>query len=464
MSKSTTCLMIDPPGGWNYGFPSPILPWDEKNFQEFLLSRGYPRGDLELANKYSRYWDTSVDLEVLQSYYRILIPSKVREVMQALLRAGHQVFVVGGSIRDVLIGKKDPKDWDLATSAPPEEAWTVLGKEFVVVPTGIEYGTISVVNKGETVEVTTFRSDMECDGRRASVKYSESLEEDSERRDLTINAIYADVQGRLFDPQGGIEDIFNKRIRFVGDPRKRIKEDTLRVLRAMRFALQYDFNFDPETYEVLRGLPGSILFNLSEERIISEISRFNLKSDNAKFVLGAGESFVNFVFKDRLMLSYLRDIREIDQDVPWFVAFWWLGVGLNWFKSKSTISRKIVRQLQIYEDVDLNDDPYLLAYRHGLEATSLIRSLYAGRSTRLPVQYAPPLLAREVPSEVIPVPLNGYHLKDYFSGPQIGKILDVAVEIWSEYRYDVPKEKLLRIVEHEYKQKYGEIIDLSPIY
>lgn len=165
--------------------------------------------------------------------------SGTQAALAMLTGAGHQAYVVGGCVRNALLGQK-VADIDIATDARPERV-TELARAagYDPVPTGIEHGTVTVVIDGAPHEVTTFRKDVETDGRRAVVAFADRIEDDARRRDFTLNALYATADGRLVDPLGGLADLRARRIRFIEDADKRIREDFLRILRFFRFLAWY---------------------------------------------------------------------------------------------------------------------------------------------------------------------------------------------------------------------------------
>jgi tRNA nucleotidyltransferase (CCA-adding enzyme) len=189
------------------------------------------------------------------------------QVVETLERAGHEAYLVGGCVRDKLI-KRPVYDYDIATSALPEEVQQLFAH---TVPTGIQHGTVSVLQEGFRYEVTTFRTDGDYkDGRRPSeVVFVRSLEEDLARRDLTINAMALERDGTLHDPFGGQLDLKEKRIRAVGDPWKRFAEDALRMLRAIRFAAQLQFAIEEKTLQAITE-EAYALKQISRERIRDE--------------------------------------------------------------------------------------------------------------------------------------------------------------------------------------------------
>ena len=154
---------------------------------------------------------------------------------------------VGGCVRKYL-SNDDIDDIDIATTLSSEEIKERFNNtNFRVVDTGIEHGTITLVSKKHKLEITTLRKDVETDGRHAEVEYIDDWKLDSERRDFTINAIYLDINGKIFDPQMGTVDLKNNNVKFIGDPHKRIEEDYLRIIRFIRFKIMYDSKVEATT-------------------------------------------------------------------------------------------------------------------------------------------------------------------------------------------------------------------------
>src|SRR5450631_14458 len=208
------------------------------------------------------------------------IPADVVRVCQRLRAQGHAAFVVGGSVRDIIIGRP-PGDFDVATSAHPEETLRLFGNRYAI-PTGMQHGTITVL-AGESpaqrhVEVTTFRGEgVYLDGRRPStVTFSATLEEDLARRDFTMNAIAYDPEaGDLHDPFAGQGDIARALVRAVGDPILRFTEDGLRPMRAVRQATQLGFSLDSCTQAAIPKTLDSFR-KVSAERIRDELGKLLL--------------------------------------------------------------------------------------------------------------------------------------------------------------------------------------------
>lgn len=198
------------------------------------------------------------------------MPKNVDTAINLLQSAGFEAYAVGGCVRDSLLGKT-PNDWDITTSAKPEDMKSVFA-DFHCIDTGIKHGTVTVVIDGEPLEITTFRLDGEYEDNRhpKSVTFTSNLGADLGRRDFTVNAMaYSKMTGTV-DLFGGQNDLKNKIIRCVGDPDRRFNEDALRILRALRFASALDFEIEEKTAQsLLKNC--ALLGNISEERIAKEL-------------------------------------------------------------------------------------------------------------------------------------------------------------------------------------------------
>ena len=205
------------------------------------------------------------------------IPAPIKEIARILNNESFQCFLVGGAVRDSIMGFT-PKEYDIATNAKPEDVQRIFK---YTIPTGIKHGTILVILDDMHVEITTFRSDGNySDGRHPDkVEYTASIEDDLPRRDLTINAMaYNILDGNLIDMFDGMKDIKNKIIRSVGNPYERFTEDGLRIMRAIRFATRLNFNIEKETFDAICHSTG-MLTSIAYERIREEFNGI-LISDN----------------------------------------------------------------------------------------------------------------------------------------------------------------------------------------
>ncbi len=202
---------------------------------------------------------------------KIRQPEGLKKIVRRLLSRRFQVYLVGGAVRDAILGR-EVKDYDLATDASPAE---VMGLFPRVIPTGVKHGTVTVLEGGGQYEVTTFRLEGEYRDRRRpeTVTWTADIVEDLGRRDFTVNAMAYDLStGGLVDPFGGKDDLGRKIIRAIGDAGERLREDALRILRAVRIASQLGFSIEPATYEALAANAG-LLTQIASERVRDEISK-----------------------------------------------------------------------------------------------------------------------------------------------------------------------------------------------
>lgn len=239
---------------------------------------------------------------------RIEVPAAARWVVKTLEDAGFETWTVGGGVRDALLGAESV-DWDFATAARPRDIQRVFRR---TVPVGIDHGTIGVLDRDDVLhEVTTFRKDVETDGRHAVVTFADRIEDDLARRDFTINAIaWHPLRRELFDPFDGQRDLERRGLRTVGRPAERFAEDYLRILRGLRFAGRFDLEIAPETWEALvhamEGLGG-----LSSERIREEWVK----------VMGAGDPSASLdLYRDAGALARVAPALGGVSDERWSAA------------------------------------------------------------------------------------------------------------------------------------------------
>jgi poly(A) polymerase len=219
----------------------------------------------------------------------LTFPETVK-VMNALMAGGNTVRFVGGCVRDALAGRAI-SDVDIATTEPPTKVVRLLKDAGIqVVPIGLDHGSVLAVQPHMTYHITTLRADLETYGRHALVNYIDDWKEDAVRRDFTMNALYADLDGTFYDPAGGLEDIKTGCVRFIGDPMERIQEDYLRILRFFRFQAYY--GKVPPAQEQLEACQQTAphLRQLSGERVWYELKRL-LLADNPTAVLEQMEAY-----------------------------------------------------------------------------------------------------------------------------------------------------------------------------
>jgi len=225
-----------------------------------------------------------------------------------------KVKFVGGCVRKALYGE-NIEDIDLATSLEPNEVKKKLNKKDIkIIETGLSHGTVIAILNDKKFDITTLRKDVSTDGRHASVEFTTSWEEDASRRDFTINAIYADIEGRIFDPYNGISDLKNGKIKFIGSPKERIQEDYLRILRYFRFFIQYSKS-DHET-EIIQSIKRYIngLNKISNERIFDELKKIlKIKNANNIFLKDSSKEIILNIFPQFRYHKRLKIINNLNQ-------------------------------------------------------------------------------------------------------------------------------------------------------
>lgn len=375
---------------------------------------------------------------------------------------GRSALFVGGCVRNALLGVP-VEDVDLATPLPPEtvtERCEAAG--ISVIPTGIKHGTVTAVIKGTHFEITTLRRDLETDGRRAEVGFTQSWIEDAQRRDFTMNTLLADPKGNIYDPTGqGINDLEARRIRFVGSPAQRIAEDYLRILRFFRFhAIYGGGDYDQEALKACRAASDKIK-TLSRERITQEFFKI-LASD-------APPRILNTMFESNILPEL--NFSEYNPDLLEYVCNFqnryrltavptrlYVQAGLS-LKNIAGMDNLIlfpkvfIKDMQAIEGAlkqpDLSCDTAVRAciYRFGRAATAQALMIELAQD-RVMNTYAPHAL-KIIQEWAIPdCPVDG---KDFLNagitpGPDLGKRLEALENAWIESDFKTSREDLLKSI------------------
>ena len=244
---------------------------------------------LSIINMLVTYEQLQERLEELRTPdFSMELPRPVQTAILRLEEAGYEAYAVGGCIRDTLLGKT-PVDWDLTTSALPEETEAVFSS-FSTIATGIQHGTVTVLIDGQSLEITTFRLDGDYSDYRhpSAVTFTRSLREDLARRDFTVNAMAFSPRTGLVDEFGGLADLQHATLRCVGDPHRRFSEDALRVLRGIRFSSTLGFSLEPETERAIRK-DASLVSYVSVERQTAELKKLLLGEQVTEVLLAYPE-------------------------------------------------------------------------------------------------------------------------------------------------------------------------------
>jgi poly(A) polymerase len=241
-----------------------------------------------------------------------------RRVIAALQAGGQAARFVGGAVRDAVLGRP-VTDIDIATPLAPDAAMRALEAAGIkVVPTGIDHGTVTAVIERRHLEITTLRRDVETDGRHARVAYTDDWAADAARRDFTINALFADADGTLYDPTGqGLDDLNAGRVRFIGDPTQRIAEDYLRLLRFFRFQARYGSGAPDAAAVAACAAAAAQLDRLSAERVWAELKRLLAAVDPAPMIaLMAAQRILPHVLPRPADVGCLERLVAGERDVP----------------------------------------------------------------------------------------------------------------------------------------------------
>lgn len=339
------------------------------------------------------------------------------------------LHLVGGCVRDRIIGR-DSDDIDLATSDLPK---TVIQKsqneDLKVVGTGIDFGTVTVFKGGKSFEITTFRRDLDADGRQPNVKFADEIEVDLERRDFTINALALNQNLNLVDPFDGRGDIKLELIKAVGNPIERFKEDYLRIIRGCRFASRYDFNIEAKTFKAMNDLSSEVYDSVSIERFYIELKKAFKDKKPSRFVrlmevFGLNQS-------DNIPLKTLDQVSPRIRPIVYFLRVRDVNEKSEELKLPNIVSNEISRiqdLLEFVREKDLSEyNRRLFQFEaQGLlsETKEIARSLDSISDRRVESFFDP------IDFPVNPI-VSGTDLLEsgYEEGPQIGKLIDKAHKI-----------------------------------
>lgn len=355
----------------------------------------------------------------------------VQRVFQLLIDGGHQAFAVGGSVRNALLGV-EVNDVDVSTDATPDRIIELAEANGVKsVPTGFDHGTITLVVDGTAIEVTTFRKDVETDGRRAVVAFADSIDVDARRRDFTINAIYADRSGEIHDPLGGVTDINPTRIRFIDDPNLRIQEDALRILRFFRFHAWYagqDEGIDPDGLAACAS-HADLIENLSAERVGAEMKKLLAAPDPAIAIAAMEHSGILARVLPGAVLGALAPLVHLEGEFEpsWIRRLACLG-GESIAQNLRLSKQEVKRLQQTTEAIENAMDVERSGYMYGVECAvdaALVLSASIGSN-------APRNLtgrAKSGAAQVFPVKANRL-IPPLKAGPEIGRVLKTLEQEW----------------------------------
>lgn len=346
---------------------------------------------------------------------------------------------VGGCVRDVIMGRV-AGDIDLSTQLLPDETEAALEAAGIRhVPTGKAHGTISAIVEGAPYEITSLREDVETDGRRAVVSFTDDWGKDALRRDFYLNALYADIRGQVYDPTGhGLGDAEAERVRFIGDAETRIREDYLRILRFFRFSAGYAHGLDAESLNACVALKAGI-DSLSGERIAQEMLRILAVPDPVAVCerMIAGGVMERVLGGVPVSGGLLRPICALTGDAELRLAglLWPEGAALEVLAKvteRLKLSGKLRSRLRnIFEHIDSDDDFPKVLYMLGREVTEdvlTLRAAHDGQTAGAWAEVQARLAAMEVP--VFPLKAADLMAAGLGAGPELGRALKRIEALW----------------------------------
>ena len=358
---------------------------------------------------------------------------------------GYQVLFVGGCVRNTIL-KMPVTDIDLATDAQPEEIIKIAKENNIrFVPTGLAYGTITLIIDNKNYQITTFRTDFDHDGRYAKVEFTESLLLDASRRDLTINALYCNHVGEVIDPLNGLDDIKKQKIKFIGNPNERIKEDNLRILRFFRFQAIYgnkNLEIDSIALEACHNHK-SKLAALSKERITSELRKILSAPNPLEVIIKMNETGVLNELFQKVSIDSLEAYLKTEEKFK--ININWLGRLLSLQVTQEEESLKLTRcefkfLKQTKSAIENQIHVLEFSYYNGVENGKIYSIL---QNFRHNIILSKNLLNQINSLATKKFPITAKDLMPEISGKKLGEALRSLEDRWIKSNFTLSKKVLL---------------------
>ena len=405
---------------------------------------------------------------VTQNIKKISIDTEVDKLFNAINSYSDEseLRYVGGCIRKI-INKEKIDDIDLATNLTPVDVSQALKKNNInFYETGIEHGTITAVINNQKFEITSLRKDVVTDGRHAKIEFSKDWKEDASRRDFSINSIYSDKEGNLFDPYEGRKDILAGKIKFIGEAEKRIKEDYLRIVRYVRFFLKYSKNkHDPRILKKIKiNLEG--IKNLSSERLLDELRKI-IRSNGLEHISKDKESgeLLRLIFPQILKMNSFEKLNEISKKIYLEADFSFLLAVMiidktdnaDYFMYKFNISKKDQKRIKYLDNFYKSK-----VNKNTFTEKNLVKKLYFdGKESVLDILNFKILTNKKIDQKIIDLknmlknkdlpkfPIETKNLMqeyDLVEGKTLGKKLKLLEEFWVNNDFNISKDQINRII------------------
>ena len=373
---------------------------------------------------------------------------------------------VGGCVRKHLLNE-EIDDIDIATTLTTDQIKKKFeGSKFEIIESGIKHGTVTLVSKKLKLELTTLRKDIKTDGRHAEIEFTDDWEQDSERRDFTINAIYLDINGKIFDPQLGVKDLMNHTIKFIGDPQKRIEEDYLRIIRFIRFSLEYESKIEQTTIEAIKmNLDG--IKKISKERILSELLKilstksFAKMNNNKQLKEIFTLIFAEFKYLERLN-KLVNTSNKSNFDKKTLLAIMLIDEKNNheYFSHKYNVSNELKETLSLiaqnylliqknkeFFQKDLKKNTYFFGKTHLM----ILNTLHFTSNKKMKIKNYLDVLNNIKKIDIPKFSFDGNYLKEkgMKEGALIGKTLKLIEREWLDNNFKVSDKRVLKIIKEQ---------------
>ncbi len=413
----------------------------------------------------------NLSLNFIQKLKRIFFPFYKHKELKFIFKTLHKNFskdktvarFVGGCVRKHLLGEAID-DIDVSTILTVDEIKERFkGTNLKIIDTGLKHGTITLKSKNHKVEITTLRKDKITDGRHAIIEYTDNWQLDSERRDFTINAIYLDINGKIFDPQMGTTDLENKNVKFIGNPQKRIEEDYLRIIRFLRFKIMYDINVETSTSDIIKENLNGIKI-ISKERILVEL--FKILSLKNFFRINENKNlkeifnmiFPEFFYLDRLeRLKKVYNNNQLNKEIILATILIDEKDNHEYFAHKYNVSNKLKNNLEnlalnlseiqknknfFYKDLLKN------IYIYGKSNLISLNFIHFAKNSKIKLQDFSETLKRITKLKVPKFHIDGEYLKKngMNEGESLGKVLKTIEEEWIKNGFKISDEKIKELI------------------
>lgn len=377
--------------------------------------------------------------------------TKASTLCNLILEAGGEVRFIGGCVRDIL-SNKIPADLDLATNLLPDQIETILQKNKIkYFSIGKEFGTISAVINKQTIEITTLRKDIQTDGRHALVEYTNNWQQDALRRDFTINALSADLEGNVYDYFDGVHDLKDRVVKFIGNPEERIQEDYLRILRFFRFSAYFANLLDD----------GSLLACAKYAKFLKNISGYRIRAEMAKiFAAPNGSKILRAMMENNILQEIIPCSKDSVENLDRLYS---LGIhgnnpvtelmclaifyrnGNDKYSTIYPMSRSEKKLFDKLIDVKIDNwnydnlKAYWQKYKNDFYAIALVNLAEAKLSIEEDLQ-------KIFNMDIVDLPIAGADLLELGikPGKNIGKLLNLAEDIWYNHEFKLTKQQIIK--------------------